>query len=61
MGVNPGGPTSLDANYRRFGNYGAAFELVSDLLHEDFGKGLYFVILPFLLRGLDSVRPGKCL
>ncbi len=24
--VNLGGPTSLDANYRRFGNYGATFE-----------------------------------
>ncbi len=57
--VNPGGPTSLDAKYRRFENYGAAFELVSDLVHEDFGKGLYLVILPLLCGCVDSVRLAR--
>src|SRR2546425_5005734 len=36
--ANPGGPTSLDANYRRFRNYGAAFELVSVLVYEALGR-----------------------
>ncbi len=34
-GSNRGGSTILDANCRRFANYGTAFELVSDLVHED--------------------------
>ncbi len=53
--VSSGGPTSLDANYRRFGNYGATFELVSDLVHDDLGKGLYLVVLPSLWCCVDSV------
>jgi len=56
--VSPGGLTSLAVNYRRFGNYGAALELVSEVVHEELGEDPYFDVFPFLLRGVDSVRLG---
>ena len=56
--VNPGGSTSLDANYRRFGNCGAALELVSDLIHEDFGKDLYLLIHLALSKGVTMEMKG---
>ena len=59
--MNPGGSTSLDANYRRSGNYGAALELVSDLIHEDFGKDLYLLIHLALSKGvtMEMKRIGR--